>query len=171
MGAASTQPKVSVIFPIYNNEKYLENCIRSVMNQSLKDIELILIDDGSRDSAPAICDRLASEDLRITVVHKQNEGSAAGRNQGIDMASGEYVAFVESDDSVAPDMYEKLLKKAKETGADMVACNYHLTHEHSEAIGQVVRMHYNAQTGPLDEEKYKLLILDSGSLVIKIYKR
>lgn len=127
MGAASMQPKVSVIFPIYNNEKYLENCIRSVMNQSLKDIELILIDDGSRDSAPAICDRLASEDSRIMVVHKQNEGSAAGRNQGIDMASGEYVAFVESDDFVAPDMYEKLYLRAKETQADIVKCGYYCT--------------------------------------------
>ena len=117
--------KVSVIFPIYNNEKYLERCIRSVMNQTLKDIELILIDDGSTDSAPEICDRLAAEDERITVVHKKNEGSAAGRNQGIAMARGEYIAFVESDDMTAEDMYEKLYNHAIEKNADIVKCGFY----------------------------------------------
>ncbi len=112
-------PKVSVIFPIYNNEKYIEKCIRSVMNQTLKDIELILIDDGSNDSAPQIMDSLAQEDSRIRVVHKANEGVAVGENMGLDIATGEYVGFVEADDSVAPDMYEKLYNRAKETGADI----------------------------------------------------
>ena len=119
------KPKVSVIFPIYNNEKYLERCIRSVMNQTLKEIELILIDDGSKDSAPDICDKLAKEDERICVVHKKNEGSAAGRNQGIEMARGEYIAFVESDDMTAEDMYEKLYKRAIETNADIVKCGFY----------------------------------------------
>lgn len=120
----STNPKVSVIFPIYNNERYLEGCIRSVMDQSLKEIEIILIDDGSKDSAPQICDRLASEDERIRVVHKKNEGSAAGRNQGIDIAKGEYIAFVESDDNVSRTMYEKLYARACETDADIVKCGF-----------------------------------------------
>ena len=122
-------PKVSVVFPIYNNERYLEGRVRSVMNQTLKEIELILIDDGSTDGAPAICDRLAREDARIRVVHKKNEGSAAGRSQGIDLARGEFVAFVESDDHVAPDMYEKLYDRACRTNADIVKCGFYFCEE------------------------------------------
>lgn len=117
--------KVSIIFPIFNNEEYIENGIRSVMNQTLKEIELILIDDGSTDGAPQICDRFALEDNRIKVVHKKNEGSAAGRNQGIDAASGKYVAFVESDDSVALDMYEKLYLRAEELALDVIKCGFY----------------------------------------------
>ena len=112
-------PKVSVIFPIYNNEKYIEKCIRSVMNQTLKEIELILIDDGSTDTAPQIMDTLAKEDSRIKVVHKANEGVAVGENYGLDLATGEYVGFVEADDAVAPDMYEQLYDRAIKTGADV----------------------------------------------------
>jgi len=119
------ETKVSIIFPIYNNDNYIERAIRSVMNQTLKDIELILIDDGSTDRASEICDQLAAEDSRIQVIHKKNEGSAAGRNQGIDLAHGEYIAFVESDDCVALDMYEKLYRRAKETDADIVKCGFY----------------------------------------------
>lgn len=119
------KPKVSVIFPIYNNEQYVEKCVRGVMGQTLSEIELILIDDGSKDSAPDICDRLAKEDPRIRVVHKRNAGSAAGRNDGIELARGEYFAFVDPDDSTVPDMYEKLYQKAKETDADIVKCGFY----------------------------------------------
>ena len=122
---SSSIPKVSVIFPIYNNEKYIEKCIRSVMNQTLRDIELILIDDGSTDSAPEICDRLAAEDERITVVHKKNEGVAIGENVGLDIARGEYVGFVEADDMIAEDMYEKLYTCAEKTKADVVKCGFY----------------------------------------------
>ena len=118
-------PRVSVIFPIYNNEKYLERCVRSVMEQTLKEIELILIDDGSVDGAPAICDRLAAEDGRIRVIHKANEGSAAGLNQGIELARGEFIAFVESDDSVEPDMYETMYERAVALNADIVKCGFY----------------------------------------------
>ena len=90
-------PKVTVIFPIYNNEKYLERAIRSVVEQSLSDIEIILIDDGSTDNAPQICDKLAHEDQRVQVIHKENEGSAAGRNLGIEMARGKFIAFVDKN--------------------------------------------------------------------------
>ena len=118
------RPKVSIVFPIYNNEKYLEKCIRSVMEQSLKEIEMILVDDGSKDSAPEICDKLAAEDSRIIVIHKKNEGSAAGRNLGIEMSKGEYIAFVESDDKVDPEMYTKLYQYALDTDADVIKCGF-----------------------------------------------
>ena len=116
--------KISVIFPIFNNEDYIETCIRSVMNQTLRDIEMILIDDGSTDSAPEICDRLAAEDPRIKVVHKKNEGVAKGENLGIDMATGEYIAFVEADDRILPEMYDEMYKVAKNTDADIVKCGF-----------------------------------------------
>lgn len=122
----SGMPKVSIIFPIYNNEIYIERAIRSVMNQTLKEIEIILIDDGSSDHAPDICDSLAKEDKRILVIHKKNEGSAAGRNQGIEISTGEYLAFVESDDYAAENMYELLYKRAGETNADIVKCSYYV---------------------------------------------
>lgn len=118
-------PKVSVIFPIYNNEKYLKRCIQSVQNQTLKEIELILIDDGSNDCASTICDSFLLNDERVKVVHKENEGSAKARNLGLDMATGEYIAFVESDDYVSVDMYEKLYQRAKETGAEIIKCGFY----------------------------------------------
>ena len=112
-------PKVSVIFPIYNNEKYIETCIKSVMNQTLSDIEMILIDDGSTDSAGQIMDALSLEDCRIKVIHKKNEGVAIGENYGLEIATGEYVGFVEADDAVAPDMFERLYNAALKTNADI----------------------------------------------------
>lgn len=124
-------PKVSVIFPIYNNEKYIEKCIRSVMNQTLKDIEMILIDDGSTDPAPQIMDTLAKEDDRIRVVHKANEGVAIGENMGLDLARGEYVGFVEADDCIATDMYEQLYNRAIETDADIAKCGFYYSEKNS----------------------------------------
>ena len=122
-------PKISVVFPVYNNEKYIEKCIRSVMNQSFKDIEMIVIDDGSTDSAPAILDRLSEEDDRITVIHKENEGSAKGRNLGIENANGVYIAFVESDDYTHPDMYKELYDRAIKTDADIVKCGFYYVND------------------------------------------
>ena len=118
-------PKVSVIFPICNNESYLRKCVLSVMSQSLEEIELILIDDGSRDGSGRICDELAQKDARIRVMHKENEGAAKSCNRGIDMARGEYIAFVESDDSVHEQMYEKLYNYARALNADVVKCGFY----------------------------------------------
>ena len=86
-------PKLSVIIPVYKVEDYLERCVRSVLNQSYKDVELVLVDDGSPDRCPQICDELATEDGRIKVVHKKNGGLASARNEGIKNATGEYLAF------------------------------------------------------------------------------
>ena len=113
-------PKVSIIVPIYNVEKYLRQCLDSIVNQTLKDIEIILVDDGSTDSCPSICDEYASKDKRIIVIHKQNQGLGAAYNTGLDIAKGEYIGFVESDDFIELNMYEELYKKAVETGVDVV---------------------------------------------------
>lgn len=114
--------KVSVIVPIYNAEKYLEQCLDSIVNQTLKDIEIILIDDGSTDSCGNICQKYLS-DARVTYYHKVNEGLAAARADGIARANGEYIGFVDSDDWIKPEMYEKMYEAAKSNNSDVVFCN------------------------------------------------
>lgn len=115
-------PKVSIIVPIYNVEKYLDRCMNSLVNQTLKDIEIIMVDDGSPDNCPKMCDEWAKKDSRIKVVHKKNGGLGYARNSGLDVATGEYVAFVDSDDFVKTDMYETLYNKIEEYGADTIFC-------------------------------------------------
>ena len=117
------QPKISVIVPIYNVERYLDRCIQSVLNQTLKDIEIILVDDGSPDKCPAMCDEYAKKDGRIKVIHKKNGGLGFARNSGLEIATGEYVAFVDSDDFIENDMYDNLYREAKEYEADVVFSN------------------------------------------------
>ena len=91
-------PKVSIIVPVYNVEKYLKRCVDSLVGQTLKDIEIILVDDGSPDGCPKMCDDFVATDSRIKVVHKPNGGLGSARNAGLEVAKGEYVAFVDSDD-------------------------------------------------------------------------
>lgn len=117
-----SQPLISVIVPVYNVEKYLDKCVRSIMNQTYRNLEIILVDDGSPDNCPAMCDAYAKEDPRIKVIHKENGGQADARNQGIDIASGEYIGFIDSDDFVDEDMYEYLIEIAQKEQADVVTC-------------------------------------------------
>lgn len=117
-------PKISIIVPIYNVEKYLDRCIQSLVNQTLNDIEIILVDDGSPDNCPKICDEYAQKDNRIKVIHKQNAGLGYARNSGLEVTTGEYVAFVDSDDYVDTTMYETLYKRAESTNSDAVFCGF-----------------------------------------------
>lgn len=117
-------PKVSIIVPVYNVERYLDRCIQSLVNQSLKDIEIILVDDGSPDNCPKMCDEYAQKDNRIKVIHKQNAGLGYARNSGLDVAIGEYVAFVDSDDYVDTAMYETLYERSNITNADATFCGF-----------------------------------------------
>lgn len=112
-------PKVSVIVPIYNVEKYLEKCVNSILNQTLKEIEVILVDDGSPDECPQLCDRFATTDRRIQVIHKRNEGLGFARNSGLELARGEYVYFVDSDDYLCLNALEILYSAAKKENADL----------------------------------------------------
>lgn len=114
------EPKVSVIIPIYNTGKYLPECVESVRNQTLKEIEIILVDDESPDNAPQLCDQYAEQDERIKVVHKKNGGLGYARNSGLDVATGEFVSFIDSDDFIAPDMMQTLYDVAKRYDADEV---------------------------------------------------
>lgn len=117
-------PKVSVIVPIYNVEQYIRTCLDSIINQTLKDIEIILVDDESPDNCPTICDEYAKKDCRIKVIHKKNGGLGFARNSGIEIATGEYVAFVDSDDYIDHTMYEKLYNIAKSNNLDTCYCGY-----------------------------------------------
>ena len=104
-------PKLSVIIPIYKVENYLERCVKSVLNQDYRDFEVILVDDGSPDRCPQICDDLARMDDRIVVVHKTNGGLSAARNSGIEIAKGEYLVFLDSDDQWAEDKLRPLMEQ------------------------------------------------------------
>lgn len=115
-------PKISIIVPVYKVEKYLEPCVHSILNQTIEDIEVILVDDGSPDKCGEICERLASEDSRIRVIHKENGGLSDARNKGIDIAKGEYIGFVDSDDYISPTMYENLLKNSEANNAECAMC-------------------------------------------------
>lgn len=115
---------ISVIIPVYNVAPYLPQCLDSVLSQDHRALEVILIDDGSRDDSGAICDRYAGQDSRIKVIHQQNGGGAAAKNAGLQIATGEYLSFVDSDDYLEPDVYSYMLSALKETGADAVHCNF-----------------------------------------------
>lgn len=116
--------KVSIIVPIYNVEKYLDRCMDSLLNQTLKDIEIIMVDDGSPDNCPQMCDEYAKKDNRVKVVHKKNAGLGFARNSGLDVAKGEYIAFVDSDDYVGLNMYKTLYDRAEADKCDAVFCGF-----------------------------------------------
>ena len=116
--------KVSVIVPVYKVEKYLKKCIDSILNQTYRDLEVILVDDGSPDQCGTICDRYGREDSRVHVIHKENGGLSDARNTGVERASGEYILFVDSDDYIEPELVEKTVKAAEKTGCDLVMFDY-----------------------------------------------
>lgn len=113
---------ISIIVPIYKVERYLERCIQSIVNQTYNNLEIILVDDGSPDSCPTICDKWANKDSRIKVIHKQNGGLSDARNAGMAIATGDYVGFVDSDDWIAQDMYLNLYKAMQTDHSDIAAC-------------------------------------------------
>ena len=116
-------PIISVIVPIYNVEKYIDRCITSLVNQTLKDIEIILVDDGSTDTSPSLCDKWATMDQRIKVIHKENGGASSARNIGIENAIGRYIAFVDSDDYIELNMYKEMMEINRKYDCDIVMCD------------------------------------------------
>ena len=114
--------KISVIVPIYKVEKYLNKCIDSIINQTYKNLEIILVDDGSPDDCGKICDEYAKKDSRIKVIHKENSGVSSARNTGLDVVTGDYIGFIDSDDWINVDMYESMMKYLILENADVVRC-------------------------------------------------
>ena len=119
----NNSPKVSIIVPVYNVEKYLEKCLDSLVNQSLHDIEIICVNDGSKDDSLDILEKYAKKDSRIKIINKQNQGLSAARNDGLKVAAGEYVGYVDSDDWVDLNFYEKLYESAKKYNAEIASGN------------------------------------------------
>lgn len=119
-----TTPLISVIVPIYRVEEYLERCVKSILSQTYENLEVILVDDGSPDQCPAICDACAEKDARVKVIHQENKGLSGARNAGIDAASGEYLAFVDSDDYVSPHFIEELYQLLQDTGCAIGQCRF-----------------------------------------------
>jgi glycosyltransferase involved in cell wall biosynthesis len=117
--------KISVIVPVYNAEKYIERCIKSILDQTYENLEILLIDDGSLDKCPEICDEWARKDERIEVIHKDNEGVSIARNIGIDRARGEYIAFVDSDDYLDSEIFGKLITSIEKNNSDIAICNFY----------------------------------------------
>lgn len=123
-------PRVSIIVPIYNAENYLDKCVHSIVNQKHTDIEIILVNDGSTDKSLSICRKYSEIDNRVIVINKGNGGVATARNVGIDIATGDYIAFVDSDDYIHPMMYKDLLNCAEKHDADIVECGfYHVSND------------------------------------------
>lgn len=116
---------ISIIIPVYKVEKYLEKCIQSVINQTYENLQIILVDDGSPDNCGKICDEYAKKDHRIEVIHKSNGGLSDARNKGLEIAKGEYIGFVDSDDYIEADMYEVLYNLLKQYNADVSICNFY----------------------------------------------
>ena len=119
-------PVISIIVPVYKVEQYLDKCVRSITGQTYRNLDIILVDDGSPDSCGEMCDRFAEEDSRIRVIHKQNGGLSSARNAGMKIAKGAYFAFVDSDDWIEPDMYEVMMKTALEKDAEMVSVGHYI---------------------------------------------
>ena len=167
--------KLSIIVPVHNmvEDNKLRFCLDSLVNQTIADYEIIAVDDASTDDSFEVLKEYESKyPWKFKALRSyENIKQGGARNKGLDVARGEWVGFVDSDDWVAPDMYEKLLNKAYATGADVVGCDYNMTGEQSMKIGRVVSNNSVEQTGILDYEKYKLLVMDPGSMVIKIYYR
>ena len=166
--------KLSVIVPVYNMaaEGKLEYCMNSLVAQTVSDMEIIAVDDASTDNSVEI---LRSYEKRFpgkvkVICHEGNKRQGGAKNTGLQAARGEWIGFIDSDDWVTCDYYEKLLRKAEETGADMVGCDYSLVDRHTMEVGRVVQNNTLDQTGVLSEEKHKKLLMRSGSMVIKIYK-
>lgn len=139
---------ISVIVPIYRVEKFLPQCIESVLNQTFTDFELILVDDGSPDRCPAICDEAAERDARVRVIHQANAGLSAARNAGIEAAHGAWLSFVDSDDYIAPHFCEKLYQTAQRTNADCVMCSVQNVDESGKLIDSaLMRVADEVKTG------------------------
>ncbi len=167
--------KLSIIVPVYNMaaEGKLAYCLNSLVNQTINDYEIIAVDDASTDNSLEILKDFERRfPDRFHAVHSEvNKHQGGAKNIGLKLAKGDWIGFIDSDDWITPDMYERLIRKAEETGADLVGCDYSLVGEHSMKVGQIVPNNKKEQCGLLNKEKRQSLILDGGSLVVKIFRR
>ena len=166
------EPLISVIIPVYKVEKYLDRCVKSVLAQTYENIEIILVDDGSPDQCPAMCDKYAEEYEKIQVIHQENKGLSGARNTGIDHAKGEYLSFVDSDDIWSPYFLESLYTALKEHDADISQCRWEYMH------GDVLKEGYNPEAAKecfSGREMIGNLYIQTGAYYVvawnKLYKK
>ena len=158
---------VSIVVPIYNVEKYLDKCIKSIIEQTYSKIEIILVDDGSPDQCGQICDEYAKKDERIKVLHKKNGGLSDARNAGVRLATGKYLIFVDSDDYVARDLVEKTVSLAEENQCDIVLYDYYYV----ESDGMEIRSTVVPENKVISLNKEPLLLLAATSACAKLFRR
>lgn len=168
--ANSKTPLVSVVVPIFNVADYLVKCIQSLLDQAYTNLEIILIDDGSTDNSPEICRRFAERDSRIRVIHKRNGGLSDARNTGIEMARGEYIAFLDGDDYVHQDFIKILIEQAIRNDVDISACSFYKVYDDGTLIEDSIR---TSQTIFTSTEAIREIILLSNHAHVwtKIYKK
>ena len=159
------EPLVSVITPIYKAEKYLEKCVRGLMDQTYQNLEIILVDDGSPDHSGEICEQLAAEDGRIKVIHKENGGAATARNAGLDAMTGDYIAFVDADDYMQPDYIENLYKILKEKNAQVAICGFETVDEEGHTIA-IDALHDENRNGNIPESENRDIAVRNGNDII-----
>ena len=154
-----SNPLISVIIPVYKVEKHLEKCVDSVINQTYKNLEIILVDDGSPDNCPKICDEYAKKDKRIKVIHKENGGVGSARNKGMEKAVGEYITFVDSDDWLEKNFIQEMLFIINKYKVDYVTCGYYRVYENKKEI-----INGNLEEIVIDSKEYvnKLLNVQNG---------
>lgn len=167
--------KLSIIVPVYNMvaDGKLENCLTSLLNQTLDDYEIIAVDDKSTDNSLEVLLHYQKKypDKFQVIASPQNGRQGTAKNLGLAIAKGEWIGFIDSDDWVTADMFSSLLQKANETGADIVGCDYLITDSIGKEEGTPIQNNFDDQTGVLGYEQYRRIILQPGSMVIKIYKR
>lgn len=166
-GGVIVQPLISIIVPVYKVEKYINRCVESLVRQTYSNLEIILVDDGSPDKCPQMCDEWAEKDKRIKVIHQKNGGLSNARNNGIDKATGEYIVFVDSDDSIDPIFCEVLLDKLLETGVDIIGCGAY--RDFREPVYELGETHFTIIKRP---ELMPYMLNDNFSAAWgKVYKR
>lgn len=169
--------KLSIIVPVYNMaaDGKLDYCLKSLVNQELSfgEYEIIAVDDCSTDESYEILkDYMARYPEKFIAIKSEvNHHQGGAKNIGLARAQGEWLGFIDADDFIVPDYYEKLIGKAIETGADMVGCDYTMVTDHSFNVGKTVHNNNYSQTGVMDTERYRNLLIETGSLVVKVYKR
>lgn len=165
--------KISVIVPIYNMDKYLENCIDSIINQTYKELEIILVDDGSTDNSGEICDEYSKHYSNVFTIHKKNEGLSSARNTGLDYSTGEIISFVDSDDIILPYMYDEMMRYINDSEPQIVCCDYLVIDEFCKQVSSFLRE--EGEIAFLSRDEALAILLDQNSYKCyawnKLYKR
>lgn len=160
-------PKVSIVIPVYNMEKYLDRCMQSVFAQTLQEIEIILVDDGGKDASVLMCDQYAKQDERVRVIHKQNGGLTSAWKAGSKIAKGEYIGYIDSDDFIDADMFEKLYQRAKEENADIACCGLKHLYEQDNHEEWTEQMSFPQDVFTVEEIRKKMfpVLINDGSFM------